>query len=70
MGFFDNETNNLINEQEKKKDALGLDANVSKKKAHLHVTLPQSTYDKLKKLAKERNLSLSVMVQILIDENC
>lgn len=68
--YFDKMTANLMDDQESKKDALGLESNAQSKKSHLHVTIPKSSMDKLKAKAKERHLSLSVMVQILIDENC
>lgn len=70
MNFFDEMTSNLMQEQEIKKDALGLESENLKKKSHLHVTIPQTSMDKLKAKAKERHLSISVMVQILIDEHC
>ncbi len=68
--YFDRMTANLMDDQESKKDALGLGSNAPSKKSHLHVTIPKSSMDKLKDKAKERHLSVSVMVQILIDENC
>ena len=68
--YFDEMTTNLIDEQEIKKDALGLDSEQPNKKSHLHVTIPKSSMDKLKSIAKTKHLSLSVMVQILIDEHC
>ena len=70
MNYFENVTENLMNEQESKKNALGLDANMPQKKSHLHVTIPQSSLDRLRDASKSRNLSLSVLVQMLIDEHC
>jgi len=68
--YFDRMTSNLMDDQESKKNALGLDSNKPTKKSHLHVTIPKASMDKLKAKAKERHLSVSVLVQILIDENC
>ena len=52
MNFFDEMTTNLIQDQESKKDALGLESENLKKKSHLHVTIPKSSMDKLKAIAK------------------
>jgi hypothetical protein len=68
--YFEKMTENLMNDQESKKDALGLDANVPQKKSHLHVTIPQSSLERLRDASKSKNLSLSVLVQMLIDEHC
>ena len=68
--YFDKMTSNLIDEQETKKNALGLESEQPNKKSHLHITIPKSSMEKLKSTAKTKNLSLSVMVQILIDEYC
>lgn len=69
MGYFDDMTDKMINEQENKKDALGLDATVSKKKEHLHVTIKKDSIDKLKIKAQEQGLSMGVLLQLLIDEH-
>lgn len=68
--YFDKMTSNLIDEQETKKNALGLESEQPNKKSHLHITIPKSSMDKLKSTAKTKHLSLSVMVQIMIDEYC
>ena len=68
--YFDIMTSNLMDDQESKKNALGLDSKKPTKKSHLHITIPKTSMDKLKAKAKERHLSVSVMVQILIDEYC
>lgn len=69
MGYFDNMEQELMDAQEEKKQNLGLEAKASKRKTDLHVTIPQSSMNKLKEEAKKRNLSMSILIQLLID-NC
>ena len=67
--FFDVETGVAINAQEMKKAALGLDSTVSTTKAHLHITITRDAMEKLKTTAKEKGVSMGVLVQLLINEN-
>ena len=70
MGYFDDMETELLGKQEEKQEELGLKEKKPNKKVDLHVTIPQATMDKLKASAKARHLSASVLIQLLIDENC
>ncbi len=69
MNYFDGMTQQIINDQESKKDSLGLEATVSNKKEDLHVMIQKGSLDKLKAKAKEKGLPMGVLLQLLIDEH-
>ena len=70
MGYFDEMESELLSKQEEKQEELGLKEKRPSKKVDLHVTIPQETMDRLKASSRAKHLSASVLVQLLIDENC
>lgn len=68
--YFEDMEKELMSAQEEKQESLGLKKPESKRKVDLHVTIPQASLERLKAEAKKKNLSVSVMIQLLIDGNC
>ena len=58
-------------EQAQIKSSLGLKtAKTSKRKVRIDASVPVETKDKLKNFAEAKDLSASVVLQMLIDEGC
>ena len=68
--YFMKQGANLVGEHNKKESALGLSEKKSKRKVQFHATLPMETKKKLEAKAQEKGVSVSVMLQLLIDEYC
>ena len=70
MGFLDEMESELCESQEQMQADLNLKEKSTRKKVDLHVTIPEPTKKRLEQTAKKRNLSIAVLIQLLIDENC
>ena len=68
--FFMNESKSLTSEHDKKEASLGLAEKKSKRKVQFHATLPMETKKRLESKAQEMGVSVSVMLQLLIDKYC
>ncbi len=73
--YFKDIEQELLGQQDEKQESLHIkeqkeEPKTVTKKVDLHVTIPKATKDKLDKCTKERHLSASVLIQLLIDENC
>jgi hypothetical protein len=58
-------------EQAMIKRACGMDVDIPRvRKSSLHLTISEASKEKLLKYASYRGLSVSVVIQLLIDEHC
>lgn len=68
MGFFDEMENELLGEQEKKKEKLNIKPKTSKAKVDLHVTIPKDIKEKLEARAKQEHRSVANMLEIILEQ--